>query len=80
VNGEDQELAYWRQLAQQYRREIDALRARLLQLAESAPQLFTGDLAEWMKDIDRIESHAELRPADVVTALDDLWKRAGDSR
>ena len=81
-----EEIEYWRELAAQYQRELEALRARVLRYLdapspENAAVLLDAAHARlgWMDEIDRIDSAAELKTTDVKTALDDLWFRvAGD--
>ena len=71
--------AYWRELAEQYRHELEALRARVLRYLESpadnAAALLCAAKAEpgWMAELERMD--AEPKAADVRTALDDLWNR-----
>lgn len=81
----DADVAYWRELAAQYRRELEALRARVLRYLESpsenAAALLCAAQAQpgWLEEIDRLS--AELKATDVKTALDDLWDRvARDER
>lgn len=79
----DEELTYWRTLAIERGRALDDLHARLRQaialvgdeqVAELAAAL-DGRLTGWTREPDRMESLAELRSTDVLTTLDDLWKR-----
>ena len=79
----DEELLYWRTLAIERGRALDALYARLRDaialvgdehIAELAVAL-DGRLAGWMREPDRMESLAELRSTDVLATLEDLWKR-----
>lgn len=81
----EEDVAYWRELAAQYRRELEALRARVLRYlespAENAAALLCAAEAQpgWLDDLDRLD--AELKPDDVKTALDELWTRvARDER
>ena len=75
----DEELAYWRELALAYERELEALRERVLRfLASPSPALFADSAsahAGWMREIDRIEKSGDLETTDVVSALEDLWSR-----
>jgi hypothetical protein len=73
------DVEYWRELATQSQRELEALRARVLRYLESpsdnAAALLCAAKAQpgWLEEIDRID--AELKATDVKTALDDLWDR-----
>ncbi len=73
------DVEYWRELAAQYQRELEALRARVLRYLESpsdnAAALLCAAKAQpgWLDEIDRIDG--ELKATDVKTALDDLWDR-----
>lgn len=77
------DLEYWRELAAQYQRELEALRARVLRYLESpegenAAALLCATQARqgWMQEIDRIESASQTtKRADAETALNDLWNR-----
>ena len=79
----DEELLYWRTLAIERGRALDALHARLREaialvgdehFAEISAAL-GGRLTGWTREVDRMESGAELRSTDVFATLDDLWKR-----
>ena len=74
------EVEYWRELAAQYQRELEALRARVLRYLESpAPENAAALLCAaearpgWMQEIDHID--AEVKQVDAKSALDDLWNR-----
>ena len=77
----EQDVEYWRELAAQYQRELEALRARVLRYLdapqpENAAALLCAAkaLPGWMEELDRIAP--ELQPAEVQKALEDLWTRA----
>jgi len=82
----EQDVEYWRELAAQYQRELKELRARVLRYLDApAPENTAALLCAakalpgWMEELDRIAP--DLQPADVQTALEDLWTRvAGDER
>ena len=73
------DVEYWRELATQYQRELEALRARVLRYLESptdnAAALLCAAKAQpgWLEEIDRIDG--ELKATVVKTALDGLWDR-----
>jgi hypothetical protein len=74
------EVEYWRELAAQYQRELEALRARVLRYLESpAPENAAALLCAaearpgWMQELDRID--AGIKQVDAKSALDDLWGR-----
>jgi len=77
----EQDVEYWRELAEQYKRELEALRARVLRYldapADNAAALLCAAEARpgWMQEIDRIDANAPPKTTDVKTALDDLWNR-----
>jgi hypothetical protein len=74
------EVEYWRELAAEYQRELEALRARVLRYLESpAPENAAALLCAaearpgWMQELDRID--AGTKQVDAKSALDDLWNR-----
>ena len=75
----EQDLEYWRELAAQYKRELDALRARVLRYLESpsenAAALLCAAKAQpgWMEELNRLDS--TIKATDAQSALNDLWKR-----
>ena len=73
----DAEAAYWRALAEQYRGELQGLRARVLRYLEAPAENIDALLAaaRATSDVDRIDAASEPKPADVKTALDELWNR-----
>ena len=80
---DEEELAYWKTLAIERGRVLDELRARLRAAIALAPDeqaadlaaALDGRLAGWTREPDRMEPLFELRAANVLTILDDLWKR-----
>jgi hypothetical protein len=77
------DLEYWRELAAQYRRELEALRARVLRYldspSENAAALLCAAKAQpgWLEELDRLD--AQPKAADVKTALENLWDRVARS-
>lgn len=79
----EEELAYWRTLAIERGRALEALHGRLrnalaLVGKEHFPELSAalgGRLTGWMREPERMESLSALQSTDVLNALDDLWKR-----
>ena len=77
------EVAYWRALAGERKRQIDALHARLLAAIEAVPdaqlRAFLGalDVAPpvWSQEIDAMKNTTELERDDVTNVLADLWRR-----
>jgi hypothetical protein len=77
------ELAYWKALAIERGLALEALHERLRSALAIAPDSVVVDLADaiqgrltgWAREPERMEPLAELRPSDVLTELDDLWKR-----
>lgn len=82
VTGEA-ELAYWKALAMERGLALEALHERLRIALAFAPDSVVVDLADaiqgrltgWTREPERMEPLAELRASDVLTELDDLWKR-----
>ena len=78
-----EELTWWRTLAEERGRELEALQLRLRQALSLLPpdQFATlaaaidGRTSNWIHEPDRMAPLAELRPTDVVAVLDDLWMR-----
>jgi hypothetical protein len=79
----EHEVEYWRELAAQYQSQLQSLRERVLRyLASPSPNAAAELVREargWMEDVADVEQHGELAPADIKTALGDLWKRAGET-
>lgn len=81
MSGDD--LAYWRTLALERGRALDALHARLRAALALVPEerladfvdALNGRLTGWMREPDRMEPLFEPRPSDVAAVLDDLWTR-----
>ena len=79
----EEELVYWRTLAIERGRALEELHERLrsaiaLVGKEHFPELSAalgGRLKGWMREPERMESLSALQSTDVLTALDDLWKR-----
>ena len=77
------DLEYWRTLAEERQRQLEALRARLLAAIDAVPdhgvRAFVSALdtarPAWLRELDAITAAVELEPADVVNTLDDLWRR-----
>lgn len=77
------ELAYWKTLAIERGRALDALHERLRDAIAMAPDSVVADLAAalqgrltgWIREPDRMEPLAELRNSDVLTELEHLWNR-----
>jgi hypothetical protein len=77
------ELAYWKALAMERGAALEALHERLRSAMAMAPDSVIVDLADaiqgrltgWTREPARMEPFAELRASDVLTELDDLWKR-----
>jgi hypothetical protein len=78
-----EELIWWRTLAEERERELEALHVRLRRALSLLPpdQFATlaaaidGRTGNWIHEPDRMAPRAELRPTDVLSALEDLWMR-----
>ncbi|HWW59836.1 MAG TPA: hypothetical protein VN181_00585 [Thermoanaerobaculia bacterium] len=77
------DVAYWRALAEERKRQIDALHARLLAVIEAVPDaqlrafLAALDVAPpaWSQEIDALKATTDLDRDDVTNVLSDLWRR-----
>jgi hypothetical protein len=81
----ENDVAYWRTLAEERERALDALRERLRNALAHLPEEHVASFvaalhgAGWMCEPDRMEPLSELHESDVVSVLEDLWARvAGD--
>ena len=82
----EEDLVYWRTLAIERGRALDALHARLRAALETIPEeqlpafaaALSGRLAGWMHEPDRMEPLSELRSSDVKSVLDELWTRVAN--
>jgi hypothetical protein len=81
----DQELLYWQTLARDRGRQLEALRSRVLLFLESAPDATVAALARSLSDADApvvdadyLATTPELHAVDVLSMLDDLWRRVAD--
>lgn len=78
----EQELQYWRALAEERGRQLEALRGRLLAVLESSPDAPVSLLAGsfwrqegWLDELDRIDWPAAVHPDEVFTMLHEVWER-----
>ena len=84
----DDELAYWRTLAEERKRQLDALRALLLSAIDSIGdahvRAFVSALdttrPSWQRELDLLPSTTELESAQVDTILADLWRQLSADR
>ena len=78
-----EDIHYWRTLALERQREIEALRARLLALLERTPDAHFHAVAAalrqsgapWVHTLDTMITTAAVEPDDVTIVLEDLWRR-----
>ena len=78
--SESADVAYWRTLAEERGRELDALRERLRDVLVRMPEHYAAPVTGWLREPDRMEPLHELRAADVASVLDDLWTRVDADR
>jgi len=83
VNQDD--VVYWRTLAEERGRALDALRERLRNALAHLPEEHIASFVAalhgtgWMCEPDRMEPLSAMRESDVASVLEDLWARvAGD--
>lgn len=82
----DEDVVYWRTLAEERGRALDALHERLRNAlavlpAEHVPAFaaaLSGRAPGWMREPDRMEPLHELRAADAGTVLAELWARVAN--
>jgi hypothetical protein len=82
---ENDDVAYWRTLAIERQREIETLRARLLNLIDNIPDQHARALfdmldesrAPWLRALDELTTTVAVETDDITTVLDDLWRRVG---
>lgn len=82
------ELEYWKALAEERRRRIEQLQARLRAALDAVPDAQVERLIAsidsrregWMGEIRRMESNSDLMQDDVLGTLDDLWTRVAADR
>ena len=84
VTSAEDEIEYWRTLAEERQRRIDELRALLLTAVDTIPDRHVSAFVtaldasrpSWLRELDSMEGSSDLQPADILGVLDDLWRRA----
>jgi hypothetical protein len=79
----EEDVVYWRTLAEERGRALDALHQRLRNALALVPEehvaafasALTGRGAGWTREPDRMEPLSELRVTDVDSVLGELWTR-----
>jgi hypothetical protein len=88
VTSAEDEIEYWRTLAEERQRRVDELRALLLTAVDTIPDRHVSAFVtaldasrpSWLRELDSMDSSSDLQPADILGILDDLWRRvAADS-
>ncbi len=77
------DVAYWRTLAEERGRALDALHERMRNALAVVPEehvatfaaALSGRVAGWTREPDRMEPLYELRTSDVDPVLAELWAR-----
>jgi hypothetical protein len=77
----DDDLMYWRTLAEERGRQLTRLRGRLLVAIDSIPEAHVRPLISaldpsWLSDLDSMTVSTELESSDVTTVLDEVWRRS----
>lgn len=82
----DDDVAYWRTLAEERGRALDALHERVRNALAVIPEehvatfvaALSGRTPGWTREPDRMEPLHELRTSDVDTVLTELWARVAN--
>ncbi|HET8774741.1 MAG TPA: hypothetical protein VFP80_13145 [Thermoanaerobaculia bacterium] len=82
----EEDLVYWRTLAEERGRALHALHARLRNALAAIPDehaatfaaALSGRAPGWTRELDRMEPLYELRAADADTVLAELWTRVAN--
>jgi hypothetical protein len=82
-DAENDDVAYWRTLAIERQRELETLRARLLDLIDGIPDqharvlfdMLDDSRAPWLRTLDALMTTASVESDDVTIVLDELWRR-----
>ena len=88
VKSAEDEIEYWRTLAEERQRRVDELRAVLLTAVDTIPDRHVSAFVtaldasrpSWLRELDSMESSSDLQPADILGILDDLWRRVAADR
>jgi hypothetical protein len=83
VVSPQEELEYWRALAEERGTQLERLRARLLAALEAVPDseferfasIVDGRETGWMTQLRDLSRSSSLDQDDVLSTLDDLWAR-----
>ena len=83
----EEEVIYWRTLAEERGRALDALHERLRRALAIIPEEHLATFAAALggrggssREPDRMEPLSELRPSDAASVLDELWTRVEADR
>ena len=84
----EEDLVYWRTLAEERGSALDALHDRLRKALALIPEehvatfaaALSGRITGWTREPDRMEPLFELRPSDAASVLDELWTRVAADR
>lgn len=83
----EDDVAYWRSLAEERGRALDVLQERLRAALALVPDEHVVTLADalngrdgWLRELDRMEPLSDLRPSDVDSILAGLWARVEAAR
>ena len=77
------DVQYWRALAEERQRQLESLRTRLLAAIDSIPDAYVRAFVSaldtsrpaWLRELDAMTTAIDLEPSDVTGVLDDLWRR-----
>jgi hypothetical protein len=82
----NEDVEYWRTLAEERQRQIDLLRERLMAALEAIPDprlrasiaSRRGAMSAWLRELNAMPRTAAVENAEVVDVLEDLWRRVAD--
>src|SRR5260221_1108508 len=83
VTTAEDEVGYWRALAEERQRRIEELRALILTAVDTIPDRHVNAFVtaldashpSWLRELDSMESSSDIQPGDIFGILDDLWRQ-----
>ena len=83
VTTAEDEVEYWRALAEERQRRFEELRTLVLTAVDTIPDRHVSAFVtaldashpSWLRELDSMESSSAIQPADIFGILDDLWRQ-----